>query len=47
MVDGMDIVGVANLFVGDNHWHRHLIVRFSKYDLSMKSVFASKATLTV
>ena len=48
IADGMDIVEVANLFVGDhNHQRKHLFGKFSKYDLPMKSVFASNATQTV
>ena len=44
--DGIDVVAVANLFVGDNHRRRLFFETFSKYDLPMKSVFASKASQT-
>lgn len=44
--DGIDVVEVANLFVRDNHRRRLLFETFSKYDLPMKSVFASKAIQT-
>ena len=42
--DGIDMVEVANLFVGDNQRRKHLFGKFSKNDLPMKSTFASKAT---
>lgn len=35
---------VAKLFVGDNHGRKRLFVKFSKYHVPMKSVFAPKAT---
>ena len=44
--DGIDVVKVANLFVGDKHRRRLLFETFSKYDLPMKSMFASKANQT-
>jgi len=44
--DGIDVVAAANLFVGDNHRRKLLFETFSKYDLPMRSVFASKATQT-
>ena len=31
LADGMDMVGVANLFVGDNHRRKRLFGKFSKY----------------
>ena len=39
--DGIDIVEVANLFVGDNQRCKHLFGKFSKNNLPMKSTFAS------
>ena len=45
--DGIDMVEVANLFVGDNQQRKQLFGKFSKNDLPMKSTFASKATQTV
>ena len=47
LADGMDMIEVANLFVGDNHRRKRLLGKFSKYDLPMKSAFVSKATQTV
>ena len=47
IADGIDMVEVANLFVGDNQRHKQLFGKFSKNDLPMKSTFASKATQTV
>ena len=47
LADGMDMVEVANLFVGDNHRRKRLFGTFSKYDLPMKSAFVSKAIQTV
>ena len=47
LADGRDTVEVANLFVGDNHRHKLSFGKFSKYDIPMKSVFASKSTSTV
>ena len=47
LADGIDMVEVANLFVGDNQWHKQLFGKFSKNDLPMKPTFASKATQTV
>ena len=47
LADGIDIVEVANLFVGDNHRRKRLFGKFSKYDLPMKSAFVSKAIQTV
>ena len=47
LADGMDVVEVANLFVGDNHRRKRLFEKFSRYDLPMKSAFVSKATQTV
>ena len=37
LADDMDMVEVANLFVGDNHWRKRLFGKFSKYDLPMMS----------
>ena len=45
LADGIDMVEVANLFVGDNQ--RRSNWKFSKNDLPMKSTFASRATQTV
>ena len=47
LADGIDMVEVANLFVGDNQRRKQLFGKFSKNDLPMKSIFASKATQTV
>ena len=47
LADGIDMVEVANLFVGDNQRRKQLFGKFSKNDLPMKSTFASKATQTV
>ena len=48
LADGIDMVEVANLFVGDNQRRKQLFGKFSKNcDLPMKSMFASKATQTV
>ena len=47
LADGIDLVEVANLFVGDNQRHKQLFGKFSKNDLSMKSMFAFMATQTV
>ena len=47
LTDGIEMVEVANLFVGDNQQRKHLFGKFSKNDLPMKSTFASKATQTV
>ena len=47
LADGMDMVEVAHLFVGDNHRRKRLFGKFSKYDLPMKSAFVSKAIQTV
>ena len=49
LASGIDMVEVANLFVGDNQRRRQLFGKFSKNDLPMKSTctFASKATQTV
>ena len=47
LADGIDMVEVANLFVGDNQWGKHLFGKFSKNNFLMKSMFASKATQTV
>ena len=47
LADGIDVVEVANLLLGDNQWRKHLFGKFSKNDLLMKSMFASKATQTV
>jgi len=41
LADDIDMVVVANLFVGDNQRRKHL------FDLPMMSAFASKATQTV
>ena len=41
------MVEVANLLLGDNQWRKHLFGKFSKNNLLMKSMFASKATQTV
>ena len=45
LADDIDMVEVANLFVGDNQRHKQLFGKF--FDLPMKSAFASKATQTV
>ena len=47
LADGIDMVKVANLFVGDNQRRKQLFGKFSKNDLPMKSTFASEATQTV
>ena len=47
LTDGIDMVEVANLFVGDNKRRKHLFGKFSKNDLPVKSTFASKAPQTV
>ena len=47
LADGIDMVEVANLFVGDNQRRKQLFGKFSKKDLPLKSTFASKATETV
>ena len=48
LADGIDMVEVANLFVGDSNQRRkQLFGKFSKNDLPLKSTFASKATQTV
>ena len=47
LADGIDMVEVANVLVGANKWHKQLFGKFSKYDLPMKSTFASLATQTV
>ena len=47
LTDGLDMVEVANVSVGDNKRRKHLFGKFSKSDLPMKSVFASKETQTV
>ena len=47
LADGIDMVEVANLFVGDNQRRKQLFGKFSKNDLPAKSTFASKATQTV
>ena len=47
LADGIDMVEVANLFVGDNHRRKQPFGKFSKNDLPIKSTFASKATQTV
>ena len=47
LADGIDMVEVANLFVGDNQRRKQLFGKFSRNDLPMKSTFASKATQTV
>ena len=47
LADGIDMVEVTNLFVGDNQQRKHLFGKFSKNDLPIKSTFASKATQTV
>ena len=46
LADGIDMVEVANLFVGDKQRRKQLFGKFSKNDLPMKSTctFASKAT---
>ena len=46
LADVIDMVEVANLFVGDNQRRQQLFGKFSKNDLPMKSI-ASKATQTV
>ena len=47
LVDGIDMVEVANLFVGDNQRRKKLFWKFPKNDLPMKSTLASKATQAV
>ena len=47
LADGIDMVEVANLFVGDNQRRKQLFRKFSKNDMPMKPTFASKATQTV
>ena len=47
LADGIDMVEVANLFVGENQQNKQLFGKFSKNDLLMKFSFASKATQTV
>ena len=47
LADGIDMVEVANLFVGDNQRRKQLFGKFSKNDLPMNSTFASKATQPV
>ena len=47
LADGIAMVEVANLFVGDNQRRMQLLGKLSKKDLPMKSMFASKATQTV
>ena len=47
LADGIDMVEIANLFVGDNQRRKQLFGKFSKNELLMKSMFASKATQTV
>ena len=47
LADGIDMVEVANFFVGDNQRLKQLFGKFSENDLPMKSTFASKATQTV
>ena len=42
LADGIDMVEVANLFVGDNQRRKQLFGKFSKNDLPMKSTFTSK-----
>ena len=46
LADGIDMVEVANKFVGDNQRRKQLFRKLSKNDLPMKSTFASKATQT-
>ena len=49
LADSIDMVEVANLFVGDKQQRKQLFGKFSKNDLPMKSTctFASKATQTL
>ena len=47
LADGIDMVEVANLFVGDNQRRKQLFGKFSKNDLLMTSTFASQATRKV
>ena len=47
LADGIDMVKVANLFVGDNQRRKQLFGKFSKNDLPMKFTLASEATQTV
>ena len=47
LADGIDMVEVANLFLGDNQRRKHLFGKFLKSDLPMKSTFSSKATQTL
>ena len=49
LADGIDMVEVANLFVGDKQRRKQLFGKFSKNDLPMKSTctFAPKATQTL
>ena len=48
LADGIDMVEIANLFVGDKQRRKQLFGKFSKNDLPMKSTctFTSKATQT-
>ena len=44
LADGIDMVEVVKLFVGNNKRRKQLFGKFSKYDLPTKCTFASKAT---
>ena len=47
LANGIDMVEVANLFMGENQQRKRLFGKFSENDPPMKSTFASKATQTV
>ena len=47
LADGIDMLEVANLFVGHHQWCKQLFGKFSENNMLMKSLFASKATQTV
>ena len=47
LADGIDMVEVANLFVGGNQRRKQPFRKFSKNDMPMKSTFASEANQTV
>ena len=41
LADGIDMLEVANLLVGDNQRRKQMFGKFSKNDLPMKSTFVS------
>ena len=41
LADGIDMLEVTNLLVGDNQRRKQMFGKFSKNDLPMKSTFAS------